>query len=120
MLLPLHGILLLSIRNSEQMPELCAYWALPFRYALVTFAPVSTNAIILPLSLHARLSLKAWPLRHYADELKKVCKQAKERCYIIMYSTGKGNVLRKQCQEIRREIKENMKCTGIKKGLQSR
>lgn len=59
-------------------------------------------------------------LRHYADELKKVCKQAKERCYIIMYSTGKGNVLRKQCQEIRREIKENMKCTGIKKGLQSR
>ena len=41
-------------------------------------------------------------LRHYADELKKVCKQAKERCYIIMYSTGKGNVLRKQCQEIRR------------------
>ena len=55
-------------------------------------------------------------LRHYADELKKVCKQAKERCYIIMYSTGKGNVLRKQCQEIRREIKENMKCTGIKKG----
>ena len=59
-------------------------------------------------------------LRHYADELKKVCKQAKERCYIIMYSTGKGNVLRKQCQEIRREIKEKMKCTGIKKGLQSR
>ena len=59
-------------------------------------------------------------LRHYADELKKVCKQAKERCYIIMYSSGKGNVLRKQCQEIRREIKENMKCTGIKKGLQSR
>lgn len=37
-----------------------------------------------------------------------------------MYSTCKGNVLRKQYQEIRREIKENMKCTGIKKGLQSR
>ena len=60
MLLPLHGILLLSIRNSEQMPELCAYWTLPFRYALVTFAPVSTNAIISPLSLHARWSLKLW------------------------------------------------------------
>ena len=59
-------------------------------------------------------------LRHYADELKKVCKQAKERCYIIMYSTGKGNVLRKQCEERRREIKEKMKCAGVKKGLQSR
>ncbi len=59
-------------------------------------------------------------LRHYADELKKVCKQAKERCYIIMYSTGKGNVLRKQCQEIRREIRGYTKSTGIKKGLQSR
>ena len=77
MLLPLHGILLLSIRNSEQMPELCAYWALPFRYALVKFAPVSTNAIISPLSLHARWSLKAWPLRHYADELKRYVNKPK-------------------------------------------
>ena len=46
--------------TQSRCPELCAYWALPFRYALVTFAPVSTNAIISPLSLHARWSLKPW------------------------------------------------------------
>ena len=63
--------------TQSRCPELCAYWALPFRYALVTFAPVSTNAIISPLALHARWSLKAWPLRHYADKLKRYVNKPK-------------------------------------------
>ena len=63
--------------TQSRCPELCAYWALPFRYALVTFAPVSTNAIISPLALHTRWSLKAWPLRHYADKLKRYVNKPK-------------------------------------------
>ena len=120
MLFPLHGILLLSIRNQEQMP-----WAM---YLLGIIFPLRTGDICtskykryyLDSGIARKVEFKGMAITSLCWWIKKVCKQAKERCYIIMYSTGKGIVLRKQCQEIRREIRGYTKSTGIKKGLQSR